>query len=99
MNSADPDQMPQNVASDQGLHFFQHSGNAIVWVRAAYRFAGWVLFPDFVFKINFFQNNVSGIPSARVSNSMDPDQAPHFGGPDPSPNCLHRLSAHGKSCH
>ena len=23
-NSVDPDQMPQNVASDQGLHCFQH---------------------------------------------------------------------------
>ena len=29
----------------------------------------------------------------RVSNSLDPDQARHFVGPDLGPNCLKRLSA------
>ena len=29
----------------------------------------------------------------RVSNSLDPDQAQHFVGPDLGPNCLQRLSA------
>ena len=29
----------------------------------------------------------------RVSNSLDPDQAPHFVGPDLGPNCLQGLSA------
>ena len=29
----------------------------------------------------------------RVSNSLDPDQTPHFVGPDLGPNCLQRLSA------
>ena len=29
----------------------------------------------------------------RVSNSLDPDQARHFVGPDLDPNCLQRLSA------
>ena len=29
----------------------------------------------------------------RVSNSLDPDQAQHFVGPDPRPNCLQMLSA------
>ena len=28
-----------------------------------------------------------------VSNSLDPDQARHFVGPDLGPNCLQRLSA------
>ena len=28
-----------------------------------------------------------------MSNSLDPDQARHFVGPDLGPNCLHRLSA------
>ena len=28
----------------------------------------------------------------RVSNSLDPDQARHFVGPDLGPNCLQRLS-------
>ena len=29
----------------------------------------------------------------RVSNSLDPDQAQHFVGPDLGPNCLQRISA------
>ena len=28
-----------------------------------------------------------------MSNSLDPDQVPHFVGPDLVPNCLQRLSA------
>ena len=28
-----------------------------------------------------------------MSNSLDPDQARHFAGPDLGPNCLQRLSA------
>ena len=40
----------------------------------------------------FFSKKIlSGIPS--VSNSLDPDQAQHFVGPDLGPNCLQRLSA------
>ena len=31
--------------------------------------------------------------TTRVSNSLDPDQARHFVGPDLGPNCLQRLSA------
>ena len=34
-----------------------------------------------------------------VSNSLDPDQARHFVGPDLGPNCLQRLSADDKSLH
>ena len=33
-----------------------------------------------------FRKTLSGIPS--VSNSLDPDQAPHFVGPDLGPNCF-----------
>ena len=32
-----------------------------------------------------------------MSNSLDPDQARHFVGPDLDPNCLQRLSADNKS--
>ena len=32
-----------------------------------------------------------------MSNSLDPDQALHFVGPDLDPNCLQRLSADEKS--
>ena len=35
----------------------------------------------------------------RVSNSLDPDQAQRFGGPDLDQNCLHRLSADNTSRH
>ena len=35
----------------------------------------------------------------RVSNRIDPDQARHFVGPDPGPNCLQKLSADNKSHH
>ena len=46
----------------------------------------------FFFKINFFKifsfsNTIKG------SNSLDPDQAQHFVGPDLDPNCLQWLSA------
>ena len=34
-----------------------------------------------------------------MSNSLDPDQARHFVGPDLGPNCLQRVSADDKSCH
>ena len=37
----------------------------------------------------------SGLPS--VSNSLDPDQARHFVGPDLGPNCLQNISADDKS--
>ena len=32
----------------------------------------------------------------RVSNSLDPDQAQHFAGPDLGPICLQRLSTDNK---
>ena len=34
--------------------------------------------------------------SIRESNSLDPDQAQHFVGPDLGPNCLQSLSADKK---
>ena len=40
------------------------------------------------FLINFFKK-ISGIPS--VSNSLVPDQARHFVGPDLGPVCLQKL--------
>ena len=38
---------------------------------------------------NYFRNTI------RVSNSLDPDQARHFVGPDLGPKCLQKLSADG----
>ena len=45
------------------------------------------------FTIKSFRNTI------RVSNSLDPDQARHFVGPDLGPDCLQRLSADDKSRH
>ena len=45
-----------------------------------------------IFKINFFFEN-SFRNTVRVSNSLDPDQARRFVGPDLVPNYLQRLSA------
>ena len=47
---------------------------------------------DFFF---FKKKNLPGIPS--VSNSLDPDQARHFVGPNLGPNCLQSLSVDDKS--
>ena len=50
---------------------------------------------------DFFQNQLfqkrSFMNTIRVSNSLDPDQAQHFVGPDLGPNCLQRLPADDKS--
>ena len=46
----------------------------------------------FFFWNQIFQKILSGIPS-RVSDSLDPDQAQHYVGPDLGPKCLQRLSA------
>ena len=46
------------------------------------------------FKIIFLgENSFRNIYSIRVSNSLDPDQARHFVGPNLGPNCLQKLSA------
>ena len=43
------------------------------------------------FKIDFLKNSFRN--TIRKSNSLDPDQARSFVGPDLGPNCLPRLSA------
>ena len=53
---------------------------------------------DFCFlKLTF--SKISFRNTIRMSNSLDPDQARLFVGPDLGPNCLQRLSADDKSCH
>ena len=49
------------------------------------------------FKLSFSKKSFRN--TIRVSNSLDPDQARHFVGPDLGPNCLQRLSAEDKSRH
>ena len=50
-----------------------------------------VLSADLLFHIFFKKKVIAGILSE--SNSLDPDQARRFIGPDLGPNCLQRLSA------
>ena len=56
---------------------------------------GHVMFGKRRVKINFFKKK-SFRNTIRASNSLDPDQARHFVGPDLGPNCLQRLSAETK---
>ena len=46
---------------------------------------------DFFSKSTFLKNSFRN--AIRVSNSLDPDQARHFVGPDLGPSYLQRLSA------
>ena len=55
-----------------------------------------MLLADFFSKLPFFKKIRNTI---RESNSLDPDQAGHFGWPDLGPNCLQRLSADHISRH
>ena len=48
-------------------------------------------FSKTTFSKNYFRNTI------RVSNSLDPDQARQYVGPDLGPNCLQRLSADDNS--
>ena len=55
---------------------------------------------DFFFKIKFLREKFSNSANTiRVSNSLDPDQARRFVGPDLGPNYLQRLSADDTSRH
>ena len=49
-------------------------------------------FADIFFQ-NYFLKKKSSRNTIRMSNSLDPDQARRFVGPDLGPNCLPRLSA------
>ena len=46
-----------------------------------------LFFKIIIFSKNSFRNTI------RLANSLDPNQAQHFVGPDLGPNCLQRLSA------
>ena len=53
----------------------------------------------FVFFNYFFFQNKSFRNTIRVSDSLDPDQARHFVGPDLGLSCLQRISAYDNSRH
>ena len=62
--------------------------------------AWWEIFHAFLSPADFFFQNQLFLKNSfrntiRVSNSLDPDQARHYVGPDLDPNCLQRLSAEG----
>ena len=46
---------------------------------------------DFFSKLTIYRNSFRN--TIKVSNSLDPDQAQHFVGPDLGTNCLQKLSA------
>ena len=80
-NSLDPDQNRQNI---QRRMYEQQN------------FAYWVILRAFLSPVDFGQINFSEKSfknTIRVVNSLDPDQARHFVGHDPGPNCLQRLLA------
>ena len=55
-------------------------------------FECWVFFHALLSSANFFQNQFFQKNSFTMSNSLDPDEALHFVGPDQGPNCLQRIS-------
>ena len=59
----------------------------------------WVILHDFVVCGFFFLFIFCFEINLRVSNSLDPDQARRFVGPDRGPNCLQRISADDKIRH
>ena len=61
-----------------------HAGNFACFFRL---FCRLLKFFKMIFLKNSFRN------TTRMSNSLDPDQARRFVGPDLGPNCLQRLSA------
>ena len=63
-------------------------------------FANWVILHDFCRMLNFSKSTFlknSLRNSIIMLNSLDPDEARHFVGPDLCPNSLQRLSADGTS--
>ena len=74
----------------QKLHIFEK----VYFDQSAFEFSNIasliIIVPYFTLWMLDFFNTV------RVSNSLDPDQAQHFAGPDVGQNCLQGLSADDK---
>ena len=87
------------------MHVWQHLQKAICnrQFQKGPLFAYRVIFQAFLPSADFFSKSTFSKNSfrntIRVSNSLDPDQAQHFVGPDLGPNCLQRLSADDTSRH
>ena len=69
----------------------KHYFNSLPTGKFCMLFCRLLIFSNSAFSINSFRNTI------RVSNSLDPDQAWCFVGPDLDPNCLQRISADGIS--
>ena len=69
------------------MHIYSALTLCVSWVI----FHAFLLSADFVSKSTFSKNSFRY--TIRVSNSLDPDQAKHFVGPDLGPKCLQKLSA------
>ena len=74
------------------LWYCRYSGvTSYMYIVCAY----WVIFHDFLLSANFFKIiflKTFSRNTIRMSNSLDPDQAQHFVGPDLDPNCLQSLT-------
>ena len=82
--------MSNSLDPDQARHL-----SGLIWVQTVCK-VYLVNFHAFLLSAEFFQNQIflknSFRNIIRVSNSLDPDQAQCFVGPDLCPNCLQRLS-------
>ena len=83
-NSLDPDQARRFVGPDLGPNCLQRSSAEKATLKAVDYSLTKGRIPLFI---------LMDYPIHRVSNSLDPDQARHFVGPDLGPNCLQRSSA------
>ena len=88
-NSLDPDQARHFVGPDLGPNCWPRiSADGASRQRVSRMLI-------FLSKSSFLKNSFRN--TIRVSNSLDPDQARHFVGPDLGPNCWPRISADGAS--
>ena len=79
--------------NNRNMHILNHLW---YWCSVMFNSAYWVIFHAlsssvFFSKSTFLKNSFRN--TIKVSNSLDPDQARHFVGPDLGPNCLRKLLA------
>ena len=89
-NSLDLDQALHYVGPDLGPNCLQKLSADMFKLFLTY-YSGDLFSCRLLIFFKHFQKFLSGIPSDC------PDQAQHFVGPDPGPNCLQRLSADNTS--
>ena len=86
-----------NISYSLGDSKITYLRKSVFW--SAFRFSNiaFIIPSHFIFVPYFTLWMLDFFNTIRVSNSLDPDQARHFVGPDLGPNCMQRLSADNKS--